>query len=85
MTRRRFDPRRSTRRCSWPLVAAFVAVPLLATVLGGFKSPRRTAHQSVRPAAESGNGRTTGGILFSKRYWQLLRNSLIIAALSTLS
>ena len=81
-TRRRFDPAPLYKALFLTLVAAFVAVPLLATVLGGFKSPGRAAHQSLRPA-ESWEWENYWGILASKRYWQLLRNSLIIASLST--
>lgn len=62
-------------------VAAFVALPLLATVLGGFKSlgELRTSPFGVPRAWEWQN---YAGILASARYWQLLGNSLIIATLS---
>jgi raffinose/stachyose/melibiose transport system permease protein len=62
-------------------VAAFVAVPLLATVLGGFKSlgELRTSPFGIPHNWEWEN---YGAILASWRYWQLLGNSLVIAALS---
>src|SRR5437879_7648183 len=65
------------------LVAAFVALPLLATVLGGFKSlgELRTNPFGLPHDWEWQN---YWSILASTRYWVLLRNSLIIASLSTL-
>ena len=62
-------------------VAAFVAVPLLATVLGGFKSlgELRTSPFGIPHDWEWQN---YAGILFSARYWQLLGNSLVIACLT---
>ena len=62
-------------------VAAFVAVPLLATVLGGFKSlgELRTSPFGIPHEWEWQN---YTGILFSARYWQLLGNSLVIACLT---
>jgi raffinose/stachyose/melibiose transport system permease protein len=62
-------------------VAGFVAVPLLATVLGGFKSlgELRTSPFGIPHDWEWQN---YAGILASRRYWQLLGNSLVIAALS---
>jgi raffinose/stachyose/melibiose transport system permease protein len=62
-------------------VAAFVAVPLLATVLGGFKSlgELRTSPFGIPHAWEWQN---YAGILFSARYWQLLGNSMVIACLT---
>src|SRR3954453_1697234 len=63
------------------VVAAFVLVPLLATVLGGFKSlgELRTRPFGIPSSWEWEN---YAGILTSWRYWQLLGNSLVIAALS---
>ena len=62
-------------------VAAFVAVPLLATVLGGFKSlgELRTSPFGIPHEWEWQN---YAGILTSARYWQLLGNSLVIACLT---
>jgi raffinose/stachyose/melibiose transport system permease protein len=63
------------------LVAAFVGVPLLATVLGGFKSlgELRTSPFGIPQTWEWQN---YAGIALSKRYWELLGNSLVIAALT---
>ena len=63
------------------LVAAFVSVPLLATVLGGFKSlgELRTSPFGIPQTWEWQN---YAGIVLSKRYWQLLGNSLVIASLT---
>ena len=62
-------------------VAAFVALPLLATVLGGFKSlgELRTSPFGIPRHWEWQN---YAGILSSFRYWQLLGNSLVIACLT---
>src|SRR6478735_1808667 len=64
-------------------VAAFVAVPLLATVLGGFKSlgELRTNPFGMPSVWEWKN---YADILFSGRYWQLITNSLIISVLTVL-
>jgi raffinose/stachyose/melibiose transport system permease protein len=63
------------------LVAAFVALPLVATVLGGFKSlgelrtsPFGLPHEWL--------WQNYAGILLSRRYWQLLGNSLVISCLT---
>jgi raffinose/stachyose/melibiose transport system permease protein len=63
------------------VVAVFVATPLIATVLGGFKSlgELRTNPFGLPHVWEWEN---YGGILLSKRYWQLLGNSLIISTLT---
>jgi raffinose/stachyose/melibiose transport system permease protein len=62
-------------------VATFVATPLVATVLGGFKSlgELRTNPFGLPQVWEWDN---YGGILMSKRYWQLLGNSLIISTMT---
>ncbi|WP_293853899.1 carbohydrate ABC transporter permease [uncultured Alsobacter sp.] len=62
-------------------VAAFVAVPLLTTFLGGFKSlgELRSNPFGWPTAFEWQN---YGDILFSRRYWELMRNSLVISGLS---
>jgi raffinose/stachyose/melibiose transport system permease protein len=62
-------------------VAVFVATPLVATVLGGFKSlgELRTNPFGLPQVWEWEN---YGGILMSKRYWQLLGNSLIISTMT---
>jgi raffinose/stachyose/melibiose transport system permease protein len=63
------------------LVVGFVSVPLLATVLGGFKSlgELRTNPFGLPQVWEWSN---YGDILFSARYWQLIFNSLVISALT---
>ena len=63
------------------VVAVFVATPLVATVLGGFKSlgELRTNPFGLPQVWEWQN---YGGILMSKRYWQLLGNSLIISTMT---
>jgi raffinose/stachyose/melibiose transport system permease protein len=63
------------------VVAVFVATPLVATVLGGFKSlgELRTNPFGLPQVWEWEN---YGGILMSKRYWQLLGNSLIISTMT---
>jgi len=65
------------------LVAAFVAVPLLATVLGGFKSlgELRTNPFGLPQVWEWQN---YAGILLSRRYWQLLGNSFAISTMTTI-
>src|SRR4051795_2268112 len=62
-------------------VAAFVLVPLLATVLGGFKSlgELRTSPFGIPSTWEWEN---YAGIIGSWRYWQLLGNSFVISALT---
>ncbi|SFJ60784.1 raffinose/stachyose/melibiose transport system permease protein [Bosea sp. OK403] len=61
------------------LVAAFVAVPLLATLLGGFKT---LGELRTNPFGlpETWEWQNYTGILLSKRYWQLLGNSLVIGS-----
>ena len=51
-------------------------MPLLATVLGGFKS---LGELRINPFGlpQSWEWQNYADILFSRRYWQLLRNSLI--------
>lgn len=63
------------------VVAAFVIVPLLATVLGGFKS---LGDLRVNPFGLPSEWEWSNyaDILFSQRYWQLLRNSIIISTLT---
>jgi raffinose/stachyose/melibiose transport system permease protein len=63
------------------LVAVFVLVPLVATVLGGFKS---LGELRVNPFGlpQHWQWQNYADILFSARYWQLLRNSLIISTLT---
>ncbi|POR48343.1 carbohydrate ABC transporter permease [Bosea psychrotolerans] len=61
------------------LVAAFVAVPLLATLLGGFKT---LGELRTNPFGlpETWEWQNYTGILLSKRYWQLLSNSFVIGS-----
>lgn len=63
------------------LVALVVIVPLLATVLGGFKS---LGELRTNPFGlpETWEWENYTGILLSQRYWQLLWNSLVIATLT---
>jgi raffinose/stachyose/melibiose transport system permease protein len=63
------------------LVAVFVLVPLVATALGGFKS---LGELRVNPFGlpQHWQWQNYADILFSARYWQLLRNSLIISTLT---
>ena len=79
---RTFDPAPLYKALFLTVVAVFVAVPLIATVLGGFKTlgELRTNPFGLPHSWEWEN---YWGILASKRYWVLLRNSLIIASLST--
>ena len=78
---RRFDVAVLYRALFLFLVAGFVLVPLLATVLGGFKSlgELRTSPFGIPHDWEWGN---YANILFSSRYWQLLGNSLVIACIT---
>ena len=80
--RRRFDAAPLYKALFLTVVVAFVAVPLIATLLGGFKSlgELRTNPFGLPQVWEWEN---YWGILASKRYWVLLRNSLIIALLTT--
>jgi raffinose/stachyose/melibiose transport system permease protein len=83
MARRRgFDAAPLYKALFLTLVAAFVAVPLIATLLGGFKS---LGELRTNPFGLPHNWEWENywGILASQRYWVLLRNSLIIASLST--
>src|SRR5947208_8296464 len=63
------------------VVAIFVLVPLLATLLGGFKS---LGELRVNPFGlpRHWEWQNYADILFSVRYWQLLRNSLVISTLT---
>lgn len=65
------------------LVAAFVAVPLLATLLGGFKT---LGELRTNPFGlpETWEWQNYTDILFSSRYWQMLWNSLVISSLTVL-
>ena len=65
------------------VMAGFVLVPLLATVLGGFKS---LGELRVNPFGwpHQWEWSNYAEILFSKRYWQLLRNSFVISTLTVM-
>jgi raffinose/stachyose/melibiose transport system permease protein len=78
---RRFDVALLYRVLFLALVTGFVAVPLLATVLGGFKSlgELRTSPFGI---PHDWQWQNYTGILFSPRYWQLLGNSLIISSIT---
>jgi len=64
-------------------VAGFVAAPLIATLLGGFKSlgDLRTNPFGLPREWEWSN---YADILLSKRYWQMLWNSFVISSLTTI-
>src|SRR5215475_1064243 len=76
-----FDPAAFYKALFLAVIAAFVLVPLLATVLGGFKS---LGELRVNPFGlpRQWEWQNYADILFSQRYWQLLRNSLIISTLA---
>jgi raffinose/stachyose/melibiose transport system permease protein len=76
-----FDPAVLYKALFLAVVATFVLVPLLATVLGGFKS---LGELRVNPFGlpQQWEWSNYAGILFSERYWRLLGNSLIISTLS---
>src|SRR5437764_8839756 len=75
------DPSRLYKALFLAIMATFVLVPLLATVLGGFKS---LGELRVNPFGwpQHWEWSNYGDILASKRYWQLLRNSIVISALT---
>lgn len=78
---RSFDPSLLYKALFLLVVATFVLVPLIATLLGGFKSlgELRTSPFGLPQTWEWGNYAT---ILASGRYWQLLGNSLVIACMT---
>jgi raffinose/stachyose/melibiose transport system permease protein len=78
---RGFDPVALYKVLFLAAVAVFVATPLVATVLGGFKSfgELRTNPFGLPQVWEWEN---YGAILLSKRYWQLLGNSLVISTMT---
>ena len=78
---RSFDPVALYKALFLAVIVVFVATPLLATFLGGFKSlgELRTNPFGLPTVWEWEN---YAGILFSWRYWELLRNSMIISTLS---
>src|SRR5689334_23825978 len=80
-TRTPFDPAMLFKAVFLAVVAIFVLVPLLATLLGGFKT---LGELRVNPFGlpQHWQWQNYADILFSTRYWQLLRNSLIISTLT---
>jgi raffinose/stachyose/melibiose transport system permease protein len=76
-----FDPAVLYKALFLAIMATFVLVPLLATMLGGFKS---LGELRVNPFGwpQHWEWSNYGDILASKRYWQLLRNSIVISALT---
>jgi raffinose/stachyose/melibiose transport system permease protein len=80
-TRTPFDPAMLFKTAFLAIVAIFVLVPLLATLLGGFKS---LGELRVNPFGlpHHWEWQNYADILLSARYWQLLRNSLIISMLT---
>ena len=76
-----FDPTMLFKMVFLAVVAIIVVVPLLATLFGGFKS---LGELRVNPFGlpRHWEWQNYADILFSARYWQLLRNSLIISTLT---
>jgi raffinose/stachyose/melibiose transport system permease protein len=76
-----YDPAVLYKTLFLAVIAVLVLVPLLATVLGGFKS---LGELRVNPFGLPRHWEWSNyaDILLSQRYWQLLRNSLIISALT---
>jgi raffinose/stachyose/melibiose transport system permease protein len=76
-----FDPTALYKALFLAAIATFVLMPLLATVLGGFKS---LGELRVNPFGlpQHWEWSNYAGILVSERYWQLLGNSLIISTLT---
>ncbi|MDE5459545.1 carbohydrate ABC transporter permease [Bradyrhizobium sp. CSS354] len=76
-----FDPSMLFKMVFLAVVAIIVVVPLLATLFGGFKS---LGELRVNPFGlpRHWEWQNYADILFSARYWQLLRNSLIISTLT---
>jgi raffinose/stachyose/melibiose transport system permease protein len=76
-----FDPSMLFKVVFLAVVAIIVMVPLLATLFGGFKS---LGELRVNPFGwpTHWEWQNYADILFSARYWQLLRNSLIISTLT---
>lgn len=76
-----FDPSMLFKLVFLVVVAIIVLVPLLATLFGGFKS---LGELRVNPFGlpRHWEWQNYADILFSARYWQLLRNSLIISTLT---
>src|SRR6478609_9676781 len=76
-----FDPAVLYKALFLAIMATFVLVPLLATMLGGFKS---LGELRVNPFGwpQQWEWSNYADILATKRYWQLLRNSLIISTLT---
>ncbi|MHC2724967.1 ABC-type glycerol-3-phosphate transport system permease component [Bradyrhizobium diazoefficiens] len=76
-----FDPAILFKALFLAVIAVFVLVPLLATLLGGFKS---LGELRVNPFGlpRHWEWQNYADILFSARYWQLLRNSLVISTLA---
>src|SRR5262245_49901983 len=79
--RRGFDAAPLYKALFLTLIAAFVAVPLLATVLGGFKT---LGELRTNPFGLPGSWEWENywDIIVSQRYWQLLRNSAIMSFFS---
>ncbi|MCK1400642.1 carbohydrate ABC transporter permease [Bradyrhizobium sp. 4] len=76
-----FDPSMLFKMVFLAVVAIIVMVPLLATLFGGLKS---LGELRVNPFGlpRHWEWQNYADILFSARYWQLLRNSLIISTLT---
>jgi len=76
-----FDPSMLFKMVFLAVVAIIVVVPLLATLFGGFKS---LGELRVNPFGlpRHWEWQNYADILFSARYWQLLRSSLIISTLT---
>src|SRR5690242_4291615 len=78
-----WEPARIYRNLFLALIALVVAVPLLATVLGGFKSlgELRTNPFGLPKVWEWKN---YTDMLASRRYWQMLGNSFAISTMTTI-
>src|SRR3954465_3506847 len=76
-----FDPAVLYKALFLAVMATFVLVPLLATLFGGFKS---LGELRVNPFGlpHQWEWSNYADILFSGRYWQLLRNSIVISTLT---
>ena len=85
-TRRRSAAARAGVGCtrsSIVVVGAFIVVPLLFGVLGGFKDNGQLSTQPVRPARPVGAPSNYTDILGSGAFWRQLGNSTLIALATT--
>jgi raffinose/stachyose/melibiose transport system permease protein len=78
-----FDPAILYKGLFLAAVAVFVATPLIATLLGGFKSLGELRSNPFGLPIDW-EWRNYADILASKRYWQLLGNSVVISTLTVI-